>query len=83
MQKAVEIFAERLGFKPSRIERDQIFATDLNADSLDLIELIMACEDAYDLDIRDEDAEKIQTVGQALDYLAKQGVAAEYLEIAD
>jgi acyl carrier protein len=54
------------------ITRDTSFVNDLNADSLDTVELVMEFEDEFEISIPDEDAEKIQTVGQAIDYIRER-----------
>ena len=77
-EKAVEevraILVEQLGVDPAEVTVDSSFQEDLNADSLDLVELIMEMEDRFKIKIPDEEAEKIATVGQAVDYvLANSG----------
>ena len=67
--KVIEIVAEQMGTDKSEITRETSFVNDLNADSLDTVELVMEFEDEFELSIPDEDAEKIQTVGQAIDYI--------------
>ena len=62
---------EKLGADEGAISDDASFQDDLSADSLDLVELIMELEDQFGLKIPDEDAQKIQTVGQAVDYVSK------------
>jgi len=69
--KVVEIISEQMGVDRSEITRETSFINDLNADSLDTVELVMEFEDEFDLSIPDEEAEKIQTVGAAIDYVAK------------
>ncbi len=64
-EKFKGIIAEQLGVEPEQVTPDASFVDDLNADSLDLVELIMAFEEEYGMEIPDEDAEKIQTVGAA------------------
>ena len=68
-QKVLEIFSEQMGVDKSEITRDTHFINDLNADSLDTVELVMEFEDEFELSIPDEEAEKIQTVGAAIDYI--------------
>lgn len=69
-EKVVNIISEQMGVDKSEITRETSFINDLNADSLDTVELVMEFEDAFDANIPDEDAEKIQTVGAAVDYIA-------------
>ncbi|MFP3937942.1 MAG: acyl carrier protein [Phycisphaerae bacterium] len=68
-QRVIEIVAEQMGVDKSEITRETSFINDLNADSLDTVELVMEFEDEFELSIPDEEAEKIQTVGQAVDYI--------------
>lgn len=67
--KVVEIVSEQMGVDKSQISRETSFINDLNADSLDTVELVMEFEDEFDMSIPDEEAEKIQTVGAAIDYI--------------
>ncbi len=67
--KVIEIISEQMGVEKSEIRRDTSFINDLNADSLDTVELVMEFEDEFDMSIPDEEAEKIQTVGAAVDYI--------------
>ena len=67
--KIIEIISEQVGVDKSEITRETSFINDLNADSLDTVELVMEFEDEFDMSIPDEDAEKIQTVGAAIDYI--------------
>ena len=69
--KVIEIISEQMGVDKSEITRETSFINDLNADSLDTVELVMEFEDEFDMSIPDEDAEKIQTVGAAIDYIIK------------
>jgi acyl carrier protein len=66
------IIVERLGCEPEQVTMDASFQEDLNADSLDLVELIYAFEENTGLEIPDEDAEKITTVGQAWEYIQEK-----------
>jgi acyl carrier protein len=68
------IIAEQLGVKADEIKNDASFVDDLGADSLDTVELVMALEEEFETEIPDEEAEKITTVQQAIDYItARQG----------
>jgi len=67
--KVKQIIAEKLGVSEDKITPNASFVDDLGADSLDQVELIMAFEDAFDIEIPDEDAEKLKTVKDALNYL--------------
>jgi acyl carrier protein len=69
--KLKPIIAEQLGVDESEVKEDASFTEDLNADSLDLVELIMSLEEQFKLQISDEDAEKITTVGEAVDYISE------------
>lgn len=72
-KKITEIICEQLSVEESQVTRDASFQESLNADSLDIVELIMAFEEGFDIEIPDDDAEKIRTVGDAIDYItAKQ-----------
>ncbi|MBN1129576.1 MAG: acyl carrier protein [Chitinispirillaceae bacterium] len=70
--KVKQIIAEKLGVSEDKITPQAAFVEDLGADSLDQVELIMAFEDGFDIEIPDEDAEKLRTVKDALDYLQKK-----------
>ncbi len=63
------IIAEQLGLKADEIKNDASFVDDLGADSLDTVELVMALEEEFETEIPDEEAEKITTVQQAIDYI--------------
>ena len=67
--KVIEIIREQMGVDKAEITRETSFINDLNADSLDTVELVMEFEDEFDMSIPDEEAEKIQTVGAAIDYI--------------
>ncbi len=69
--KVIEIVSEQMGVEKSEITRETSFINDLNADSLDTVELVMEFEDEFDMSIPDEEAEKIQTVGAAIDYIVE------------
>jgi len=69
LDKIKEIVAEQLGIDEDEVVPEASFIDDLGADSLDIVELIMAFEEAFDLEIPDEDAEKIKTVQNAIDYI--------------
>ncbi|GHT50132.1 acyl carrier protein [Endomicrobiia bacterium] len=64
-----EIIVEQLGVDPVEVVTGASFVNDLGADSLDTVELVMAFEEEFDIEIPDEEAEKIQTVGNAIDYI--------------
>ncbi|MFO0893522.1 MAG: acyl carrier protein [Phycisphaerales bacterium] len=70
-EKVISIVAEQMGVDKAQISRDTSFTNDLNADSLDTVELVMEFEDQFDTQIPDTEAEKIHTVGQAIDYIVK------------
>ncbi len=72
LKKLKEIVADKLSINEDQITEDASFIDDLGADSLDTVELVMALEDEFDLDIPDEDAEKLTTVGKALDYILER-----------
>ena len=67
-----EIIVDLLGVEEEKIARESRFREDLEADSLDLVELIMAFEDKFGAEISDEDAQSITTVGEAVDYIEKR-----------
>ena len=68
-EQVKKVLVEQLGADENEITEAASFQEDLDADSLDLVELIMELEDQFDIKISDEDAQKIQTVGQAVDYV--------------
>ncbi len=70
-EKVYEIVAEQMGVEKSEINDSTNFVNDLNADSLDTVELVMEFEDEFETSIPDEEAEKIQTVGQAIEFIKK------------
>ena len=67
--KVKEIIVEQLGVQESAVTMEASFIDDLGADSLDIVELIMALEEEFDLEIPDADAEKVATVGDVVDYI--------------
>ena len=70
--KVKNIVVDKLGVAESRVVPEANFLDDLGADSLDIVELIMEFEEEFDIEIPDEDAETITTVGAAIDYIDKQ-----------
>ncbi len=70
-EKVKNIISKQMGVDIEKISPESSFVNDLGADSLDTVELVMEFEDAFELNIPDEDAEKIQTVGNAIDYINK------------
>ena len=67
----IEIVSEQMGVDKAEVTPETSFINDLNADSLDTVELVMEFEDEFDMSIPDEEAEKIQTVGAAIDYIVE------------
>lgn len=72
MEKVKKMIVEQLGVNDSEVVPEAKFIDDLGADSLDIVELIMALEDEYGIEIPDEDAEKLETVGDAITYIEKR-----------
>lgn len=68
-EKVKQIVVEQLGVDEDQVTEDAAFMDDLGADSLDTVELVMALEEEFDIEISDEDAEKIQTVKDAINYI--------------
>ena len=69
LKKIKVIVSDKLSISEDQVTEDASFTEDLGADSLDTVELVMALEDEFDMDIPDEDAEKLDTVGKAMDYV--------------
>lgn len=69
VRRVKDLIAESLGVNPSEVVADASFIDDLGADSLDIVELVMAIEKEFNIEIPDEDAEKISTVQDAIDYI--------------
>ncbi len=72
LEKVTEIIVEQLGVKPEEVTPEASFVDDLGADSLDTVELVMAFEEEFGVEIPDEDAEKIRTVGDAVKYIEEK-----------
>jgi len=70
-EKVIGIVSEQMGIDKGEISKDTSFVNDLNADSLDTVELVMEFEDEFEMSIPDEEAEKIQTVGQAIAFISQ------------
>ena len=70
-ERVIDIVAEQLGVSKDQVTPETSFVNDLGADSLDTVELVMELEEEFDINIPDDAAEKIQTVGQAIDYIEK------------
>jgi acyl carrier protein len=68
-ERVIDIVAEQLGVDKEKINRETHFVNDLGADSLDTVELVMELEEEFDINIPDEAAEKIQMVGEAIDFI--------------
>lgn len=71
-ERVKKIIAEQLGVEEDEVTAEAHFVEDLGADSLDTVELVMALEEEFEIEIPDEDAEKILTVGKALDYIKEK-----------
>ena len=73
--KVLKIIEEQLGVDPERVKSESSFIDDLGADSLDIVELVMAMEEEFEIEIPDEDAEKLRTVQDVMKYLESKGKA--------
>ena len=71
-ERVIEIVSEQMGVSKDQVTRETSFVNDLGADSLDTVELVMALEEEFEIEIPDEDAEKITTVQQAIDYISER-----------
>ena len=71
-QRVTGLIVEQLGISPDEVVSQASFVDDLGADSLDIVELVMSMEESFDIEIPDEDAEKIQTIGDAITYLKER-----------
>ena len=71
-EKVLQIVSAQMSVDKSEITRETSFVNDLNADSLDTVELVMELEDEFDLTIPDDEAEKLKIVGEAVDYIQQQ-----------
>ncbi|MEO1130815.1 MAG: acyl carrier protein [Planctomycetota bacterium] len=76
-QQVIEIVGEQMGVDTAEVTRDTSFVNDLNADSLDTVELVMEFEDRFETSIPDEKAEQIKTVGEAIDFIIEAKNAAK------
>ena len=73
--KVKDIIVDQLGVDPEKVKLESKFIEDLGADSLDIVELVMAMEEEFDIEIPDEDAEKLKTVNDVQSYLVSKGKA--------
>ena len=71
-ERVVRIVCNQMGTTPDKVTKETSFVNDLGADSLDTVELVMEFEDEFEISIPDEDAEKIQTVGNAIEYISNK-----------
>jgi acyl carrier protein len=76
-ERVIDIVAEQLSVSKDQINRDTSFVNDLGADSLDTVELVMELEEEFDINIPDDAAEKIQTVGQAIEHIEQLSTDGE------
>ena len=76
-ERVKQIIVEQLGVDEGEVTQTASFVDDLGADSLDTVELVMAFEEAFEIEIPDEDAEKIRTVQDAIDYIGKHAKSAK------
>lgn len=71
-QKVKKVIAEQLGLQEEEVKQEASFLNDLGADSLDIVEMVMTLEEEFNMEISDEEAEKIQTVKEAIDYIMEK-----------
>lgn len=71
-ERVIKIVCDQMGTTPDKVAKETSFINDLGADSLDTVELVMEFEDEFEISIPDEDAEKIQTVGNAVEYITSK-----------
>lgn len=71
-ERVIEIVSENLGVDKKEVKRETSFTEDVGADSLDIVELVMELEEEFEITIPDDQAEKIRTVGEAIDYIEKE-----------
>jgi acyl carrier protein len=71
-QRVIEIVCDHLGANKDQVKRETSFVEDMGADSLDVVELVMELEEEFDIQIPDDQAEKIKTVGEAIDYIERE-----------
>ena len=71
-QRVIEIVCEHLAVQKDQVSRKTAFIEDIGADSLDIVELVMELEEEFDIQIPDDQAEKIKTVGEAIDYIERE-----------
>ncbi len=71
-ERVIELVCERLGVNKEQVTRQTSFIEDLGADSLDIVELVMGLEEEFGINIPDDQAEKIKTVGEAIDYIERE-----------
>ncbi len=79
-QEVIDIIVEQLGVDASDVTSEKSFVEDLNADSLDLTELIMTLEERFGFEISEEDAEKLKTVGDVIDYIDTRNTTIDYID---
>ena len=82
-KKVTEIICEQLSVEESEVNKEASFVETLNADSLDIVELIMAFEEAFEIEIPDDKAEKIRTVGDAITYIEQNADLSKLAKAED